>query len=83
MDIINGHEKLGSRYVGHIHHQLHTNFLTNFIPWTGHDLRQIHDLENYMTSARVMPFDKVITLAEYKAFALCLAKIRALAMSRP
>ena len=34
-----------------------------------------------MTSARVMSFDKVMTLAKYKALALSFSKIMALAMT--
>ena len=54
MEIISGHDKLYSRYLGQHHDQLHTDFLTNFIPWTGHDLRQVHDLDIYVTSASVI-----------------------------
>ena len=52
-EIGNGHEKLTSKYLGHIHAQLHTIFPTNFIPCPAHDLPQIYDLETSITSARV------------------------------
>ena len=81
MEINNGHEQLHGRYRGQNHDQLHANFMTNFIPWPGHDLGQVHYLENYMTSARVMTFDKVMILVDYKAFALSFTKIMALAMT--
>ena len=44
---------MSSKYLGHIHAQLHTIFLTLFIPCPAHDLPQIYDLETYITSARV------------------------------
>ena len=52
IEIINGHEKVSSKYLGHIHAQLHTIFPTNFIPCPAHDLPQVYDLESYITSAR-------------------------------
>ena len=63
-------KKWHSRYLGYNHSQLRVKFMTNFIPWPGHDIGQVHYLENYMTSSRVMAFDKVMTLVNYKAFAL-------------
>ena len=81
MEINSGLEKWRSRYLGHNHDQFHANFMTNFIPWPGHDLGQVHYLENYMTSARVMTFDKVMTLVKYRVFVLNFAKIMALAMT--
>ena len=53
MEIIDGHEKPSSKYLGHIHAQLHTIFPTNFIPCPAHDLPQVYDLETYITAARV------------------------------
>ena len=53
IQIINGHEKLYFKYLGHIHAQLHTIFPTNFIPCPAHDLPQVYDLETYITSARL------------------------------
>ena len=53
IEIINGHEILSTKYLGHIHAQLHTIFPTNFIPCPEHDLPQAYDLESYLTSVRL------------------------------
>ena len=57
------------------------SFMISFITWKLHVLDKVDDLENYMTSAIVMAFDKITALAKYKAFARCLAKIMASVMA--
>ena len=54
------------------------NFMTQFMPWTGHDLGQVHDLENSMTLARDLILDKAMSLARDIAFAICLAEVMVL-----